>query len=45
MLSTLQTPLARKKLVKELWESGAYTIVSFPFGLFTSVISNTPELF
>ncbi|KAG2756344.1 Rsm22-domain-containing protein [Suillus brevipes Sb2] len=27
MLSTLQTPLARKKFVKELWESGAYTIV------------------
>ncbi|KAG2138665.1 mitochondrial small ribosomal subunit Rsm22-domain-containing protein [Suillus bovinus] len=27
MLSTLQTPLARKKFVKELWESGAHTIV------------------
>ncbi|OAX42679.1 Rsm22-domain-containing protein [Rhizopogon vinicolor AM-OR11-026] len=27
MLSNLQTPLAKKKLVKEMWESGAHTIV------------------
>jgi len=34
MLSTLQTPLARKKLVKEMWESGAHTIVSTHFYFF-----------
>ena len=27
-LSSLQTPLAKKQLVKEMWESGANTIVS-----------------
>lgn len=35
MLSTLQTPLAKKKLVKEMWESGAHTIVSSRFCFFT----------
>lgn len=33
MLSTLQTPLARKALVKEMWESGADTIVSLLISL------------
>lgn len=28
MLSTIQNPLSRKALVKEMWESGADTIVS-----------------
>jgi hypothetical protein len=28
MLSSLQTPLARKTLVTEMWESGADTIVT-----------------
>ncbi|TFK41920.1 mitochondrial small ribosomal subunit Rsm22-domain-containing protein [Crucibulum laeve] len=27
MLSSLSTPLARKQLVKEMWESGAHTII------------------
>ena len=29
MLSTIQTPLARKTLVKEMWDSGADTIVRY----------------
>ena len=29
MLSSLPTPVARKQVVKEMWESGANMIVSF----------------
>jgi len=35
MLSSLATPIARKALVKEMWESGAHVIVGdIIFGVF-----------